>query len=102
MPHMRTSPGPRIIPAGFAVASTFVCKTFGRLSRKSVEPDTERRSLRKARGPGLTAFRLAHLSDPHLTPPPLPFRWGDLASKRALSRFAWRRKHHRHSAAVLD
>lgn len=50
----------------------------------------------------MTAFRLAHLSDPHLPPPPLPFRWGDLASKRTLSRLAWRRKHRRHEKAVLD
>ena len=50
----------------------------------------------------MTAFRLAHLSDPHLPPPPLPFRAGDLVSKRLLSRFAWRRKHHRHQKAVLD
>lgn len=50
----------------------------------------------------MPAFRLAHLSDPQLPPPPLPFRWGDLASKRALSRFAWRRKRHRHHRAVLD
>lgn len=50
----------------------------------------------------MTAFRLAHLSDPHLPPPPLPFRWGDVASKRLLSRFAWRRKRHRHQRAVLD
>ena len=50
----------------------------------------------------MTAFRLAHLSDPHLPPPPLPLRWGDVASKRLLSRFAWRRKRHRHAKAVLD
>jgi 3',5'-cyclic AMP phosphodiesterase CpdA len=50
----------------------------------------------------LTAFRIAHLSDPHLPPPPLPFRVGDLMSKRSLSRFAWRRKHRRHVKAVLD
>lgn len=50
----------------------------------------------------MTAFRLAHLSDPHLPPPPLPFRWGDVASKRLLSRFAWRRKHRRHARPVLD
>ncbi|MBL8555587.1 MAG: metallophosphoesterase [Phenylobacterium sp.] len=50
----------------------------------------------------MTAFRLAHISDPHLPPPPLPFRWRDSASKRALSRFAWRRKHHRHDKRVLD
>lgn len=50
----------------------------------------------------MTAFRLAHISDPHLPPPALPFRWRDLASKRSLSRLAWRRKHHRHDKAVLD
>ena len=50
----------------------------------------------------MTAFRLAHLSDLQLPPPPLPFRWRDVASKRLLSRFAWRRKQHRHNQAVLD
>jgi 3',5'-cyclic AMP phosphodiesterase CpdA len=50
----------------------------------------------------LTAFRLAHLSDPHLPPPPLPWRLGDIASKRLLSRFAWRRKRRRHARGVLD
>ncbi|HEX7885534.1 MAG TPA: metallophosphoesterase [Phenylobacterium sp.] len=50
----------------------------------------------------MTAFRLAHLSDLQLPPPPLPFRWRDVASKRLLSRFAWRRKQHRHVQAVLD
>jgi 3',5'-cyclic AMP phosphodiesterase CpdA len=50
----------------------------------------------------VTAFRLAHISDPHLPPPPLPFRWRDALSKRSLSRFAWRRKHERHERAVLD
>jgi 3',5'-cyclic AMP phosphodiesterase CpdA len=50
----------------------------------------------------VTAFRLAHLSDLQLPPPPLPFRWRDVASKRLLSRFAWRRKQHRHDQAVLD
>ncbi len=50
----------------------------------------------------MTAFRLAHISDPHLPPPPLPFRSGDLASKRLLSRFAWRRKRRRHLRPVLD
>lgn len=50
----------------------------------------------------MTAFRLAHLSDLQLPPPPLPFRWRDMASKRLLSRFAWRRKQHRHIQAVLD
>jgi 3',5'-cyclic AMP phosphodiesterase CpdA len=47
-------------------------------------------------------FRIAHLSDLQLPPPPLPFRWRDVASKRLLSRFAWRRKQHRHDQAVLD
>jgi len=50
----------------------------------------------------VTAFRLAHLSDLQLPPPPLPFRWRDVASKRLLSRFAWRRKQRRHIQAVLD
>lgn len=50
----------------------------------------------------MTAFRLAHLSDLQLPPPPLPFRWRDVASKRLLSRFAWRRKRRRHIQAVLD
>ena len=50
----------------------------------------------------MTAFRLAHLSDPHLPPPPLPFRWADMTSKRLLSRLAWQRKHRRHAGAVLD
>ncbi len=50
----------------------------------------------------MTTFRLAHLSDLQLPPPPLPFRWRDAASKRLLSRFAWRRKQHRHLRAVLD
>ena len=50
----------------------------------------------------MTAFRLAHISDPHLPPPEEAFRWGDLVSKRLLSRSAWRRKHTRHSKAVLD
>lgn len=52
--------------------------------------------------PRLTAFRLAHLSDPHLPPPALPLRWADVASKRTLSRLAWRRKHRRHARPVLD
>ncbi len=50
----------------------------------------------------MTAFRLAHLSDLQLPPPPLPFRWSDVASKRLLSRFAWRRKRRRHIQDVLD
>jgi 3',5'-cyclic AMP phosphodiesterase CpdA len=50
----------------------------------------------------VTAFRLAHLSDLQLPPPPLPFRWRDVASKRLLSRLAWRRKRWRHVQAVLD
>lgn len=50
----------------------------------------------------MSTFRLAHLSDPHLPPPPGALRLADMASKRALSRLAWRRKRHRHSPAVLD
>ena len=47
----------------------------------------------------MSAFRLAHISDLHLTPP--PGRGIDLAPKRWLSRFAWRRKRHRHSPEAL-
>jgi 3',5'-cyclic AMP phosphodiesterase CpdA len=66
-----------------------------------MEPDTQRRPLWKEPR-RLTAFRLAHLSDPHLPPPELPLRWSNLASKRLLSRLAWRRKRRRHLKAVLD
>lgn len=47
----------------------------------------------------MSAFRLAHISDLHLTPPPP--RGIELQPKRWLSRFAWRRKRRRHSGAVL-
>jgi len=47
----------------------------------------------------LPAFRLAHISDLHLTPPPR--RGLELEPKRWLSRFAWRRKRRRHSAEAL-
>ena len=48
----------------------------------------------------MSAFRLAHISDLHLTPPP---RSGlELQPKRWLSRFAWRRKRRRHSTEALD
>lgn len=47
----------------------------------------------------LSAFRLAHISDLHLTPP--PGRGIELEPKRWLSRFAWRRKRRRHSPAAL-
>lgn len=46
-------------------------------------------------------FRLAHLSDPHLAPPPFNGRLIELASKTLLSRLAWRRKRNAHSAQVL-
>jgi 3',5'-cyclic AMP phosphodiesterase CpdA len=46
-------------------------------------------------------FRLAHLSDPHLTPPQFASGWRDLVSKRLLSRLAWRRKRHRHRPEAL-
>ena len=32
----------------------------------------------------------------------MPFRWGDVVSKRLLSRLAWRRKRSRHVKAVVD
>lgn len=50
----------------------------------------------------MSTFRLAHLSDPHLAPPPGALRGGDLFSKRLLSRFAWRRKRHRHNPEILE
>jgi 3',5'-cyclic AMP phosphodiesterase CpdA len=46
-------------------------------------------------------FRLAHLSDPHLPPPPTMGRLRDLVSKRTLSRLSWRSKHLQHDPAVL-
>jgi len=47
----------------------------------------------------LPAFRLAHISDLHLPPP--PGLEGDFAPKRWLSRLAWRRKERRHSPEAL-
>jgi 3',5'-cyclic AMP phosphodiesterase CpdA len=47
----------------------------------------------------LSVFRLAHISDLHLSPPPR--RGIELEPKRWLSRFAWRRKRRRHSAEAL-
>jgi 3',5'-cyclic AMP phosphodiesterase CpdA len=49
----------------------------------------------------VTPFRLAHLSDPHLPPPPGALGWRDLASKRLLSGLAWRRKGVQHQPQVL-
>lgn len=46
-------------------------------------------------------FRLAHLSDPHLPPPPGALRAADFASKRLLSAIAWRRKGREHQPHVL-
>ena len=50
----------------------------------------------------MTAFTLAHLSDPHL--PPLPdARWRDLIGKRALGYLNWTRNRHKyHRREVLD
>ena len=50
----------------------------------------------------MAAFRLAHLSDPHL--PPLPAaRLRDLAGKRALGYLNWTRNRHKyHRRDVLD
>lgn len=49
----------------------------------------------------MSIFRLAHLSDLHLPPPPGAFGWRDLLSKRLLSRIAWRRKHREHRPEIL-
>jgi 3',5'-cyclic AMP phosphodiesterase CpdA len=50
----------------------------------------------------LQPFRLAHLSDPHLQPPPGALRPADFASKRLLSAIAWRRKGREHQPQVLE
>lgn len=47
-------------------------------------------------------FRLAHLSDPHLPPPPGALAARDLVSKRLLSAAAWRRKRREHQFHVLE
>lgn len=47
----------------------------------------------------MSTFRLAHISDLHLTPPQRHRL--ELEPKRWLSRFAWRRKRRRHSSDVL-
>ena len=50
----------------------------------------------------MPTFRLAHLSDPHLAPPPQRASLRDLMSKRLLSRISWRRKRARaHRPDVL-
>ncbi len=51
----------------------------------------------------MTRFVLAHLSDPHLAPPPLPMTVGNVLSKRLLSRLSWARKRRfEHRPQVLD
>ena len=50
----------------------------------------------------MAAFTLAHLSDPHLAPQPVP-RLSELAGKRALGYLNWMRKRrHVHRRGVLD
>jgi 3',5'-cyclic AMP phosphodiesterase CpdA len=49
----------------------------------------------------LSIYRIAHLSDPHLPPPPGAFGWKDVFTKRLLSRIAWRRKRKVHRPEVL-
>jgi 3',5'-cyclic AMP phosphodiesterase CpdA len=50
----------------------------------------------------MAAFTLAHLSDPHLPPLPIP-RLRELAGKRALGYLHWTRKRHKyHRRDVLD
>jgi 3',5'-cyclic AMP phosphodiesterase CpdA len=52
--------------------------------------------------PPMTAFTLAHLSDPHLAPLPAP-RLGELAGKRAFGYLNWTRNRKRfHRRDVLD
>lgn len=57
--------------------------------------------MAKKRDSDLSIFRIAHLSDPHLPPPPGAFGWRDIVSKRLLSRIAWRRKQKEHQPWVL-
>ncbi len=57
--------------------------------------------MTRIRDRDLSIFRIAHLSDPHLPPPKGAFGWRDIASKRLLSRIAWRRKHREHQPDVL-
>jgi 3',5'-cyclic AMP phosphodiesterase CpdA len=50
----------------------------------------------------MTAFTLAHLSDPHLAPVPTP-RWRDLAGKRVFGYLNWTRNRHKfYRREVLD
>src|SRR3984957_3814485 len=50
----------------------------------------------------MAAFTLAHLSDPHLAPLPVP-RFRDLAGKRALGYLNWKRNRRKfHRRDVLD
>lgn len=49
----------------------------------------------------MSIYRIAHLSDPHLPPPPGAFDLGDVFTKRLLSRIAWRKKHKVHRPEVL-
>jgi 3',5'-cyclic AMP phosphodiesterase CpdA len=51
----------------------------------------------------VASFFLAHLTDPHLTPPHIAWGWRDAISKRALSRGSWRRRRRfAHRREVLD
>ena len=49
----------------------------------------------------MSIYRIAHLSDPHLPPPPGAFGWKDVFTKRLLSRIAWRKKRKVHQPDVL-
>lgn len=49
----------------------------------------------------MSIYRIAHLSDPHLPPPPGAFGFMDVFTKRLLSRIAWRRKSKVHRPDVL-
>ncbi len=49
----------------------------------------------------MSIYRIAHLSDPHLPPPPGAFGLRDVFTKRLLSRIAWRKKRKVHRPEVL-
>lgn len=50
----------------------------------------------------MSTYRIAHLSDPHLPPPPGAFGWRDVFTKRLISRIAWRRKRKVHRPEILE
>jgi 3',5'-cyclic AMP phosphodiesterase CpdA len=102
MLQMRASPPPMLRPqAAFpavSCAAPWLERSNAALLSNRAGVDTQL-AAPKARDDPLPPFRLAHLSDLHLPPPAR--RPGELAPKRLLSRFAWRRKRYRHDPEAL-